>query len=70
MFARFLGALRFLLQVWSGELGGDDEVAMRVSAFVAMRALAVQLPRPFIDLALKGAYVTFMKRAKFVNNHT
>ena len=53
--------------MWSGEVGGQEEVAMRIAAFVAIRELAVQLPRPFIDVCLKAAYHTCVQSARFVS---
>ncbi len=44
---------RFLKACLSA-FGGSEEVAPRVQAFLAVRALALALPQPYLELSLKG----------------
>ncbi|GFR47619.1 hypothetical protein Agub_g9358, partial [Astrephomene gubernaculifera] len=46
---------------------GSGEVAPRLQAFLAIRALAVSLPQPALDSCLKGAYRIFVANSKFVS---
>ncbi|GLE07561.1 hypothetical protein PINS_up018119 [Pythium insidiosum] len=39
-------------------------------AFVRIRDLALQMPFPFLELALKGIYITYMRNTKFTNEAT
>jgi nucleolar complex protein 2 len=57
--------LRVLSRFWS-----SAEETNRVLAFVAIRELTILTPYPFIDSALKGLYLTFVKNSKFTNRAT
>ncbi|GLI62328.1 hypothetical protein VaNZ11_004935, partial [Volvox africanus] len=46
---------------------GTGEVAPRLQAFLAIRAMAVSLPQPALDSCLKGVYRTFISNSKFVS---
>ncbi|KAG1661708.1 hypothetical protein FOA52_002044 [Chlamydomonas sp. UWO 241] len=46
---------------------GSGEVAPRVQAFLAVRALAVAVPEPYLERCLKGMYRTFLANSKFVS---
>jgi nucleolar complex protein 2 len=39
--------------------------SVRVSAFLVIRMSAIVSPYPFIDIALKGIYLTFIRNCKF-----
>jgi len=57
--------LKVLLTLWS-----SSEESSRILAFLAIRELTVVTPYPFIDSALKGLYLTFVKNSKFTNRNT
>lgn len=52
--------LKLLLKRWS-----QGEEGVRVAAFLAIRKCAIVSPHPFIELALKGIYLTFIRNCKF-----
>ena len=54
-----------LLSVWAS---GDE--TSRLLAFVNIHTMASILPYPFIDLCLKGAYLTFVRHSRFYNRKT
>jgi len=54
-----------LLEIW-----GSGEESLRVVAFLNIRRLAIIAPSPFIDLVLKGVYLTFVRNAKFTSPKT
>ncbi|TYZ59601.1 hypothetical protein PybrP1_002118 [[Pythium] brassicae (nom. inval.)] len=58
--------LKALLKLWAKSL--NNSVCML--AFVRIRDLALQLPFPFLELALKGIYITYMRNTKFTNEAT
>lgn len=58
--------LKALLKLWAKSL--NNSVCML--AFVRIRDLALQLPFPFLELALKGVYITYMRNTKFTNEAT
>ncbi|GLD95745.1 hypothetical protein PINS_up004423 [Pythium insidiosum] len=58
--------LRTLLKLWAKSL--NNTVCML--AFVRIRDLALQMPFPFLELALKGIYITYMRNTKFTNEAT
>uniref|UniRef100_A0A6B2KZ78 Nucleolar complex protein 2 homolog n=1 Tax=Arcella intermedia TaxID=1963864 RepID=A0A6B2KZ78_9EUKA len=57
--------LKKLLTLW----GSSDE-AVRIMAFFNIRAMALNLPYPFINMILKGAYLDYFRSAKFSNPRT
>ncbi|KAF1323752.1 Nucleolar complex protein, partial [Globisporangium splendens] len=58
--------LKALLKLWAKSL--NNNVCML--AFVRIRDLALQMPFPFLELALKGIYITYMRNTKFTNEAT
>ncbi|KAH7468903.1 Nucleolar complex protein 2-like protein [Phytophthora ramorum] len=58
--------LKALLKLWAKSL--DANVCML--AFVRIRDLALAVPFPFLELCLKGIYVTYMRNTKFTNEMT
>lgn len=58
--------LKALLKLWAKSL--NNNVCML--AFVRIRDLALQMPFPFLELALKGLYITYMRNTKFTNEAT
>lgn len=58
--------LKALLKLWAKSL--NNNVCML--AFVRIRDLALQMPFPFLELALKGVYITYMRNTKFTNEAT
>lgn len=58
--------LKALLKLWAKSL--NNSVCML--AFVRIRDLALQMPFPFLELALKGLYITYMRNTKFTNEAT
>ncbi|TMW68149.1 hypothetical protein Poli38472_007821 [Pythium oligandrum] len=58
--------LRTLLKLWAKSL--NNNVCML--AFVRIRDLALQMPFPFLELALKGIYITYTRNTKFTNEAT
>jgi len=49
-----------ILHLWS-----HGTEAVRVKAFLVMRQLVIVSPYPFIEIALKGIYLTFVRNCKF-----
>eukprot|EP00039_Didymoeca_costata_P009682 m.128942 g.128942 ORF g.128942 m.128942 type:complete len:780 (-) comp14568_c0_seq6:1072-3411(-) len=49
-----------MLHIWSRE-----SEAARVAAFLVIRKQAIVSPYPFIDVCLKGVYLTFIRNCKF-----
>lgn len=58
--------LKALLKLWAKSL--NTNVCML--AFVRIRDLALKMPFPFLEMALKGIYVTYMRNTKFTNEAT
>ncbi|KAG7395604.1 Nucleolar complex protein 2 [Phytophthora boehmeriae] len=58
--------LKALLKLWAKSL--NPNVCML--AFVRIRDLALAVPFPFLELCLKGIYVTYMRNTKFTNEVT
>ncbi|GMF26658.1 unnamed protein product [Phytophthora lilii] len=58
--------LKALLKLWAKSL--NSNVCML--AFVRIRDLALTVPFPFLELCLKGIYVTYMRNTKFTNEVT
>ncbi|KAF4316603.1 hypothetical protein BBO99_00008577 [Phytophthora kernoviae] len=58
--------LKALLKLWAKSL--NPNVCML--AFVRIRDLALAVPFPFLELCLKGIYVTYMRNTKFTNETT
>ncbi|KAG7377884.1 Nucleolar complex protein 2 [Phytophthora pseudosyringae] len=58
--------LKALLKLWAKSL--DANVCML--AFVRIRDMALAVPFPFLELCLKGIYVTYMRNTKFTNEVT
>lgn len=52
--------LKTMLHRWS-----HAAESVRVSAFLTIRTSAMVSPHPFIDLVLKGSYLTFIRNCKF-----
>lgn len=53
--------LRKLLSFW-----GHNSETIRTLAYLNIRALALQMPYPFINNCLKGIYLTFISNSKFL----
>ncbi|RIA95825.1 Noc2p family-domain-containing protein [Glomus cerebriforme] len=65
-FPKLMGQyLKVLLQHW-----GTAEDKVRVVAFINIRKLAITAPPPFIDLCLKGVYMTFVRCCKETSIYT
>ncbi|RLN21450.1 hypothetical protein BBJ28_00021440 [Nothophytophthora sp. Chile5] len=58
--------LKALLKLWSKSLNAN----VCMLAFVRIRDLALTMPFPFLELCLKGIYVTYMRNTKFTNEAT
>eukprot|EP01104_Vermistella_antarctica_P012582 TRINITY_DN3676_c1_g2_i1.p1 TRINITY_DN3676_c1_g2~~TRINITY_DN3676_c1_g2_i1.p1 ORF type:complete len:758 (-),score=289.86 TRINITY_DN3676_c1_g2_i1:62-2314(-) len=58
--------LKILLRIWSKA----SSEASRILAFVCIRNLALAMPFPFIELTLKGLYLTYVRNAKFLTPST
>ncbi|CAI5722842.1 unnamed protein product [Hyaloperonospora brassicae] len=58
--------LKALLKLWAKSLNAN----VCMLAFVRIRDLALAVPFPFLELCLKGIYVTYMRNTKFVNEST
>ena len=56
--------LRVLLEMWSGP---DRAMEVRVNAFLCMSKMGDLCRQPFLEQALKGIYLSFVRCAKFVN---
>jgi len=54
-------SLTAMLNIWSAR-----SPAARVQAFLAISRMAQELPYPFVELCLKGAYLTYARNSKFV----
>jgi len=54
-----------MLQMWS-----TGEQTVRIVAFLNIRALAINIPYPFIETCLKGIYLTYVRNSKFTNAKT
>eukprot|EP01135_Chromosphaera_perkinsii_P003251 Nk52_evm26s239 gene=Nk52_evmTU26s239 len=52
--------LKTLLELWA-----SAEERVRVIAFLTIRKLALWCPYPYLDICLKGCYLTFVRNAKF-----
>lgn len=52
-----------LLAIWGQAAEGAEQV--RVAAFLMIRRLAIVCPYPFIEIALKGIYLSFIRNCKF-----
>ncbi|KAG0222798.1 Nucleolar Complex 2 protein, partial [Actinomortierella wolfii] len=57
--------LKHLLFLWST---GSDRV--RIISFLTVRTMALQLGPTYLDMSLKGAYLTFVRYAKTTTIHT
>lgn len=57
--------LKSMLNLW-----GSGTESVRILAFFNIRRMAIDLPYPFIDHCLKGAYLTYVRNSKFVNKKT
>ncbi|KAF9167572.1 Nucleolar Complex 2 protein [Actinomortierella ambigua] len=57
--------LKHLLFLWST---GSDRV--RIISFLTVRTMALQLGAAYLDMSLKGAYLTFVRYAKTTTIHT
>eukprot|EP00041_Stephanoeca_diplocostata_P019761 m.429838 g.429838 ORF g.429838 m.429838 type:complete len:825 (+) comp21389_c0_seq2:105-2579(+) len=57
--------LKTMLKRWS-----SAEESVRVAAFLVMRRSAIVSPHPFIETALKGIYLTFIRNCKFASAST
>uniref|UniRef100_M4C2C6 Nucleolar complex protein 2 homolog n=1 Tax=Hyaloperonospora arabidopsidis (strain Emoy2) TaxID=559515 RepID=M4C2C6_HYAAE len=58
--------LKALLKLWAKSLNAN----VCMLAFVRIRDLALAVPFPFLELCLKGVYVTYMRNTKFMNEAT
>ncbi|KAI9919063.1 hypothetical protein PsorP6_012229 [Peronosclerospora sorghi] len=58
--------LKAFLKLWSKSLHAN----VCMLAFVRIRDLALAVPFPFLELCLKGIYVTYMRNTKFTNEVT
>ncbi|CAH0482942.1 unnamed protein product [Peronospora belbahrii] len=58
--------LKTLLKLWAKSLNAN----VCMLAFVRVRDLALAVPFPFLELCLKGIYVTYMRNTKFTNEVT
>ncbi|DAZ96309.1 TPA: hypothetical protein N0F65_008433 [Lagenidium giganteum] len=58
--------LKALLKLWAKSL--NTNVCML--SFVRIRDLALKMPFPFLELCLKGIYLTYMRNTKFTNETT
>ncbi|CEG45993.1 Predicted protein involved in nuclear export of pre-ribosomes [Plasmopara halstedii] len=58
--------LKVLLKLWSKSLNAD----VCMLTFVRIRDMALAVPFPFLELCLKGIYVTYMRNTKFTNEVT
>lgn len=58
--------LKALLKLWAKSLNAN----VCMLAFVRIRDLALAVPFPFLELCLKGIYVTYMRNTKFTNEVT
>ena len=70
-FARKL--LKLLLHAWAdGARTGDARTLAQLQtvAFLRVRQLALAQPYPFVELCLKGAYLAYVRNAKFVNEQS
>jgi len=55
--------LKALLQFW----GKHEQQTVRVNAYHNIRRLAMVMPGDFLDLLMKGLYLTYARGAKFLN---
>ncbi|TDH74186.1 hypothetical protein CCR75_003045 [Bremia lactucae] len=58
--------LKALLQIWTKSLNANACML----AFVRIRDMALAVPFPFLELCLKGIYVSYMRNTKFTNEMT
>ncbi|OWZ22217.1 Nucleolar complex protein [Phytophthora megakarya] len=58
--------LKALLKLWAKSLNAN----VCMLAFVRIRDMALAVPFPFLELCLKGIYVTYMRNTKFTNEAT
>lgn len=58
--------LKALLKLWAKSLNAN----VCMLAFVRIRDMALAVPFPFLELCLKGIYVTYMRNTKFTNEVT
>ncbi|CCI48283.1 unnamed protein product [Albugo candida] len=56
--------LKVLLKIWAKS---TENHQLCLLAFVRIRELAIQIPFPFLELCLKGLYLTYMRNTKFTN---
>lgn len=54
--------IKILTNIWS-----TSEQTPKILAFLNMRAMAMNMPYPFINICLKGIYLNYIRNAKFVN---
>ena len=54
---------KVLLTLWST----NEDHKVKIVAFLRIRQMALTCPFPFIELAMKGVYLTYVKNAKFVS---
>lgn len=65
-FAAFTRYARKFLKILLKHFAHEDE-SVRFRSFLNIRKLAITAPYPFIDLCLKGVYLTFVEYSKFYN---
>lgn len=56
--------LKTLLKLW----GTSEDEVVRIVAFLRIRQLAIEAKSSFLEKTIKGAYLTFVRNAKFSNN--
>jgi len=54
----------------TGASATSAESAVRLAAFFRLRQMASALPHPTIDLVMKGAYMAYVRNAKFMSETT
>lgn len=57
--------MKMLLHLWE-----TREEHVRVLAFLCIRKLAIAVPNPMLEYALKGLYLTYVRSCKFINSKT
>jgi nucleolar complex protein 2 len=67
VFAGFPGYCKKLLKVLLGMWTTANDESVRILAFVCIRALALNMPKPFADVCLKSLYLAFVRNCKFTN---
>ncbi len=57
---------KILLSFWSS----NPDPNVKIVAFLRIRQMAMTCPFPFIEMCMKGTYLTYVKNAKFVSENS